>query len=66
MCAGVLALGEALLVLLTPHLDTTAQPHLALAWAIRFAAIAALNYSLLVRAFFTTMPPMSWLCSMAR
>lgn len=45
----MLAAGEALLVLLTPHMPAAARPHLALAWAIRFATIAAVNYSLLVR-----------------
>jgi hypothetical protein len=46
--AGMLMAGEALLVLLTPHLCPEAVPKLSLAWAIRFAAVAAVDLQLMV------------------
>jgi hypothetical protein len=40
--------GEALLVLVTPHLCPEAVPQLSLAWALRFAAVAAVNLQVMV------------------
>jgi hypothetical protein len=46
--AGMLMTGEALLVLLTPHLQPEAVPQLSLAWAIRLTGVAMTNLQLMV------------------